>query len=252
MGTSVVKMTRFLNKFNNKKGLTLLEALMSTAIVGIGFIAVFNMVNFSVRSIDVSGERTKASYLVSMIAEDIIGHKNTIHGADAAKEGISFNADGDAVIKETTNAAGDVISSQEVTYKKFSDHLETGWGKSGGNICANKDDFKKEGDIVNLIDKNNEHVDAPRNKERKWDEILGNDRYLKCKSDKDIKKVRVFKLCKNGYSDGGNCPYEITAASEQNEDIDDKALFIGRVQINLNDGRKRRFLYFQSDYRLIK
>ena len=31
-----------------------------------------------------------------------------------------------------------------------------------------------------------------------------------------------------------------------------KALFIGRVQINLNDGRKRRFLYFQSDYRLIK
>ena len=59
-------------------------------------------------------------------------------------------------------------------------------------------------------------------------------------------------MCKNGYSDGGNCPYEITAASEQNEDIDDKALFIGRVQINLNDGRKRRFLYFQSDYRLIK
>lgn len=252
MGASVVKMIRFLNKFKNKKGLTLLEALMSTAIVGIGFIAVFNMVNFSVRSIDVSGERTKASYLVGMIAEDIIGHKNTIHGADAAKEGISFNADGEPIISVTTNAAGEVISSQELTYKKFSDHLEAGWGKSGSNICANKDDFKTQADIVNLIDKTNEHADAPRNKERKWDEILGNDRYLKCKSDKDIKKVKVFKLCKSGYSDGNDCPYDITPGTEQNETIDDKALFIGRVQINLNDGRKRRFLYFQSDYRLIK
>ena len=37
-----------------------------------------------------------------------------------------------------------------------------------------------------------------------------------------------------------------------NEKIDDKALFIGRVQINLNDGKKRRFLYFQSDYQLVK
>ena len=155
----------------NKKilGLTLIEALVSTVVVGIGFIAVFQMTNFSVRSIDTSSERTKASYLVSMIAEDIIGHKNTIHGADAAKEGISFNADGEPIISVTTNDAGEVTSSQELTYKKFSDHLEAGWGKSGSNICANKDDFKTQGDIVNLIDKNNEHVDAPRNKERKWD-----------------------------------------------------------------------------------
>ena len=35
-----------------EKGLTLLEALVATAIVGIGFIAVFQMVNYSVRSID--------------------------------------------------------------------------------------------------------------------------------------------------------------------------------------------------------
>ena len=38
-----------------EKGLTLLEALVSTAIVGIGFVAVFQMVNYSVQSIDVSG-----------------------------------------------------------------------------------------------------------------------------------------------------------------------------------------------------
>ena len=64
------------NKFS-EKGLTLLEALVATAIVGIGFIAVFQMVNYSVRSIDVSGERTKSNYLTSMIAEDLIGDTNS-------------------------------------------------------------------------------------------------------------------------------------------------------------------------------
>ena len=60
-----------------EKGITLLEALVATAIVGIGFIAVFQMVNYSVRSIDVSGERTKTNYLVGMVAEDVIGDRFT-------------------------------------------------------------------------------------------------------------------------------------------------------------------------------
>ena len=84
-------MIKFLNKHKTQLGLTLIEALISTAIVGIGFVAVFNMVNFSVQSIDTSGERTKANYLVSMIAEDIIGHKNTIYGESSDDENIIFN-----------------------------------------------------------------------------------------------------------------------------------------------------------------
>mgnify|MGYP000681047701 CR=1 FL=1 len=50
------------SKIINKKqlGLSILEALMATAVVGIGFVAVFQMVNYSVQSIDVSSERTKA------------------------------------------------------------------------------------------------------------------------------------------------------------------------------------------------
>ena len=64
-------------KKNNEKGMTLLEALVSTAIVGIGFIAIFQMVNYSVRSIDVSGERTKASFLTGMAAEDLISEKHS-------------------------------------------------------------------------------------------------------------------------------------------------------------------------------
>ena len=57
-----------------EKGITLIEGLISTVIVGIGFIAVFQMVNYSVQSIDVSGERTKGTYLVSMVAEDLLGN----------------------------------------------------------------------------------------------------------------------------------------------------------------------------------
>ena len=55
--------------------MTLLEALVSTAIIGIGFVAIFQMVNYSIQSIDVSGERTKTSYLVGMVAEDMISEK---------------------------------------------------------------------------------------------------------------------------------------------------------------------------------
>ena len=65
------------SKMKNEKGMTLLEALVSTAIIGIGFIAVFQMVNYSVRSIGVSGERTKAKYLATMVAEDVISEKHS-------------------------------------------------------------------------------------------------------------------------------------------------------------------------------
>ena len=59
-----------------EKGITLLEGLVSTAIIGIGFIAVFQMVQYSVRSIDVSGERTKANYIAGTFAEDVYAFKN--------------------------------------------------------------------------------------------------------------------------------------------------------------------------------
>jgi len=36
------------NKLKNTRGLTLIEALVSVVIVGIGFISIFQMVNYSV------------------------------------------------------------------------------------------------------------------------------------------------------------------------------------------------------------
>ena len=230
MGTTMIK---FLNKYKTQLGLTLLEALMSTLIVGIGFVAVFNMVNFSVQSIDTSGERTKANYLVSMIAEDIIGHKDTIYGESTDDQNITFNNEGKPV---QLDEDGKVLKE----YKKFSEHLkDTEWNVgTGENICANKSEYKRADDINSLYKEENK--DAPTNKQNKWKEIFGSDRYLKCKSKKDIKNVKVFQICK-----WNHCDY-------QNENIYDDGLFIGRVQINMNDGRKRRFLYFTADYQLKK
>ena len=228
-------MIKFLNKHKKQSGLTLLEALMSTVIVGIGFVAIFQMVNFSVQSIDTSGERTKANYLVSMIAEDIIGHRNTIYKHNAEEEAITFNAEG-----KPTNSAGDILE-----LKKFAEHLvDNSWevgDEDGNNVCANKANFVNKEDINNLYVAGEENIDAPRNKERKWDEIFGSDRYLKCKSKKDIKNVKIFKICKWGV----DCDHV-------NENVYDDGLFIGRVQVNINDGKKRKFLYFTADYQLRK
>ena len=68
-------MSGFYSKKNS--GLTLLEALVATVIVGIGFVAVFQMVQYSIRSIDVSSDRNKGNYLVNLIAEDVLSHKRS-------------------------------------------------------------------------------------------------------------------------------------------------------------------------------
>ena len=203
------------NKFiKNILGITILEGLVSTAIVGIGFVAILQMVNYSVQSIDVSGERTKANYLVTMIAEDIIGHRDS-------------------------------------TYKKFADHLtegEGGW--EAPDACKHPNTATN---VANIYPKEADNIDdAPRNKEAKWDNIISKDRYLKCRGEKDIKKVKVFKVCSWG------CTYSIAGASKDEDSAGyvinyyDEAMYIGRVQINLNNGKKRKFLYFQADYKIKK
>jgi len=198
------------NKFiKNILGITILEGLVSTAIVGIGFVAILQMVNYSVQSIDVSGERTKANYLVSMIAEDIIGHRDN-------------------------------------TYKKFADHLTEGEGEG----WEAPDACKHPNTATNVANIYEGEGNAPENMEAKWDNIISKDRYLKCRGEKDIKKVKVFKVCSWG------CTYSIAGASKDEDSAGyvinyyDEAMYIGRVQINLNNGKKRKFLYFQADYKL--
>ena len=64
-------------KLIKQRGTTLLEALVATAIISVGFIAIFQMVTYSVSSIDVSGERTKVNYLADMVLEDLNAYKNS-------------------------------------------------------------------------------------------------------------------------------------------------------------------------------
>ena len=194
MDFTINKMIKFSNKRKKQSGITLLESLISTAIIGIGFVAIFQMVNFSVQSIDSSSERTKANYLVSMIAEDIIAHKIT----------------------------------------------ETSFERIEG--CGEK--IKKLDDIKPIYETGVE--DAEENKKEKWNSIFNTNRYLKCKSEKDIKDVKIFQICKTG------CDYASSYIEDESDihaEVYDE-MFIGRVQVNMNDGKKRKFLYFTADYTL--
>ena len=194
MDFTINKMIKFSNKRKKQSGITILESLISTAIIGIGFVAIFQMVNFSVQSIDSSSERTKANYLVSMIAEDIIAHKIT----------------------------------------------DTSFERIEG--CGEK--IKKLDDIKPIYETGVE--DAGENKKEKWNSIFKTDRYLKCKSEKDIKDVKIFQICKTG------CDYPSSYIEDESDihaEVYDE-MFIGRVQVNMNDGKKRKFLYFTADYTL--
>ena len=194
MDFTINKMIKFSNKRKKQSGITILESLISTAIIGIGFVAIFQMVNFSVQSIDSSSERTKANYLVSMIAEDIIAHKIT----DTSFERI-------AGCGEKTNKLDDIKPIYETVVE-----------------------------------------DAGENKKEKWNSIFKADRYLKCKSEKDIKDVKIFQICKTG------CDYPSSYIEDESDihaEVYDE-MFIGRVQVNMNDGKKRKFLYFTADYTL--
>ena len=219
----------------NILGLSILEALVSTAIVGIGFIAILQMVNYSVQSIDTSGERTKANYLVSMMAEDIIGHRNTLYGVSAEAEGVKFGSDGTIELQKEDGSTSQI--------NKFIDHLQgapfvageglagpcAGTGTTAVNVSGGENIYQDQ------------QVDAPRNKEAKWRAIFDNNRYLKCKGEKDIKKLKVYKICRWG-----------TVCPHINNDVYDDGLYVGRIQVNLNNGKKRKFLYFQADYKIRK
>ena len=80
-----------IKKSDKIAGLSILEAIVSTAVVGVGFIAILQMTNFSVQSINSSGDRTKANYLSEMIVEDVIGSRNTFFQQSSNNQDIMYN-----------------------------------------------------------------------------------------------------------------------------------------------------------------
>ena len=190
-------------KIDKKKisGLSLLEALVSTAIIGIGFVAIFQMTNYSVQSIYTSGERTKANYLTNMIAEDVIGHKNVTSG----------------------------------TAINFSHHLFDNTPEL--DFCADPKNNSASTDVGNVYGDGS--ADSALMKTNKWAAIFNSKDYLNCKGDNERSSFRMFKL---------RSPHSLEPNAIENTKINDDLMFIGRVQINLNDGKKRKYLYFQTDY----
>ena len=115
--------SKCLKRFS-EKGITLLEALISTAIVGIGFVAVFQLVNFSVNSINVSAERTKINYITTMIAEDIIGSRDALVGVNPKTNTFAIDNYGKPVNADGSRAAKE----------KFSEYLMGDGWKAGNAI----------------------------------------------------------------------------------------------------------------------
>ena len=186
----------------SEKGMTLLEALVSTAIIGIGFVAVFQMVNYSVQSIGVSGERTKANYLVSMVAEDLISEK------------------------ESNSPTKDV---------KFMDYLISNKNSSQSSW--------RMGSCSSGSSTTGNFTNATQNKFKKWDDRFST-RRIKCKGAQDIKYLKVFDICNNNAS-GNNCTYNNTR-NYNGTGIYEKWI-VGKMEVNLNSGKKKKFLYFQID-----
>ena len=60
----------------------------------------------------------------------------------------------------------------------------------------------------------------------------------KCKSNNETKKLETFEICR---WDG--CAYK-------NDLVFDDPIYISRVEMLLNNGKKRKYLYFQSDYNI--
>ena len=224
-----------IKKDKKNLGLTIIEALVSTVVVGIGFIAVFQMTNFSVRSIDTSSERTKANYLVSMMAEDVLGHSRTVHGVNTLTGDYAVDIDGSIQIEGV----------KQPTARLFTDHLAAVEFRTEGcdgpaAVAVGGTDTPDDGAPKSIYE--TEHIDASSNKEEKWMRIFSENRYLKCKGENDVRRLKMYKICRwGGVCDRYNDP-----------SVTDDGMFIGRVQVNLNNGKKRKYLYFQADYNIRK
>ena len=153
-------------------------------------------------------------FTLNVIAEDVIGHKNIVTGA-------AIN---------------------------FSDYLFE--NEFNSNFCENPSALG----TVNLGNAGNvygdDEVDGPLMKQRKWQALLNNKNYLNCKGKNERRNFRVFKLGSQWSLEPGILVNANTREIDGLEVpyITDDLMYVGRVQMKLNDGRKRKYLYFQTDY----
>ena len=195
---------------NNKKnnaGLSLLEALISMVVVGIGFVAILQITQYSINSVKTSAERTKANFFVNMFAEDALSLRDTSK---------SENLNDIMVVDD------DKRFTSECGVQGTKMNVKTG---TAGDIYQNS---TSENDPIS-------------NKSEKWNALISNRDYMDCSnSGREKRAFEMFKIC--NFTSSPGC---IDRANQREE-----VIYIGRAQMTLNNGGKRKYLYFQSDFRL--
>ena len=219
-----------------EKGITLVEALVATVIVGIGFVSVFQMVQYSVQSIGVSSERTKANLLITMVAEDFISVRNS----DSKAKGINFK---DAFVKE------------QITKNKSLFEINDCISGSGTSIGKNAEENK-----INKWSK--------RFSKRRLKCTTLNDN---TSVTNDTKKLEVFTYCSNQVASKtnlsiktrpcmytNNTRYNSTPSSRKERFYDER--YFARMEVGVTSGKmqtdsrgnkvptsKKKYIYFQLD-----
>jgi Tfp pilus assembly protein PilV len=57
------------------KGISLIEALVSVVVVGIGFVSILQMAVYATRSVDIAIEKNKSNFIAEMMMESIVADK---------------------------------------------------------------------------------------------------------------------------------------------------------------------------------
>ena len=179
--------------------------------------------------------KEQMNYIVSMVAEDLIGCGNSLVNVNPKTTQVQL----DEYRRPVENG---VISS----VKKYPQNF-VGNEYQISSCDDNNEKFKKFSENPEIYD-NDPDKSAAHNKTYRIQKILSEDIYLKCvqqnsvdatgaslSSTQDIKSIEVFKIC-NGLSIG--CTTGTTT------DFIFDETYIGRVQISTNNGRKKKTLYF--------
>ena len=191
----------------NNSGLSLLEALISMVVVGIGFVAILQVTQYSISSVNTSAERTKANFFINIFAEDSLSLRDT---------------------SKSENLNDIMVVDDD---KRFTSEC----GVQGSKMNV------KTGTAGDVYKNSTSETDPTINKSEKWNALISNRDYMDCSnSGREVRAFDIFKIC--NYSDSPGC---INNASPKEE-----VIYIGRAQMTLNNGGKRKYLYFQSDFRL--
>ena len=78
---------------SNKKGFSIIEAIVCLVIIGIGFVAINQLTAVAIQSVDRSIEKNKVNFLAEMIVEDMIGNPTaaTSSGFGSFNERCTYN-----------------------------------------------------------------------------------------------------------------------------------------------------------------